>query len=84
MYSLLNINNIELNLEGLDQHWQRNSVRYFIIALVGKIKGEIVDRSHLILCTNNTLSGINVGETGKRLIVLKAVQAFKRGRFGYI
>ena len=47
-----------LDLAGLNQFWSRNDGTYFIIVLLGNIKGENVDRRHLIPCSNMTSSGI--------------------------
>jgi len=48
-----------LDLEGLNQHWNR-STEYVTIALLGRLKGEQHDLQHLIPCSNTTASGINV------------------------
>ena len=49
-----------LDLGGLRTNWTRNDGRYFLVALLGKIKGEKVRRSHLIPCINLTSSRIPV------------------------
>jgi len=43
-----------IDLDGTNRHWKRNDGSYLVIALKGKIKGETIDREHLIPCTNKT------------------------------
>ena len=47
-----------LDFSGLNEFLSRNNDSYFIVCLLGKIKGENVDRRHLIPCSNVTISGI--------------------------
>ena len=49
-----------LDIDGLNENWKRNDNSYFIITLLGKIKGENIDRRHLLQCVNHTDSGINL------------------------
>ena len=68
-----------LDLDGLISNWEKGDDTFFIVALLGKIKGELVDRQHLIPCTHVTSTGINVREIVKRLIRLKKSQGFNDG-----
>ena len=65
-----------LDLEGLIRHHSLETQKYFIIALRGKIKGEVNDRNHLIPCANTTKSGIQV-----RTVVYKLIQGKKESWF---
>ena len=60
-----------LDINGIINNWKRNDGRYFFVALMGKIKGEHVDRQHLVPCANETGSGIKVKNIVKRLILEK-------------
>jgi hypothetical protein len=60
-----------LDLSGLNRKWGVGGERYVVIALLGKIKGETGDRSHLLPCVNKTSSGINVRKSLKRLLDYK-------------
>ena len=60
-----------LDLGALHRHWERNDGTYFIIPLLGKIKGEYVDRSHLVPYSNYIRSNINMKRVVKQLINLK-------------
>ena len=68
-----------LDLARLNQFWSRNDVISFIIALLGKIKGEYVDRRYLIPCSNMTSSVIQVKSIVDRLRVTKRAAGFKDG-----
>ena len=68
-----------LDKSGLNQFWSRNDGTYFIIALLGKIKGENVDQRHLIPCSNVTSSGIEIKVIVDRLRVAKRAAGFKDG-----
>ena len=68
-----------LDLSGLNQFWSRNDGTYFIIALLGKIKGENVDQMHLIPCSNITSSGIEIKAIVDQLRVAKISAGFKDG-----
>jgi hypothetical protein len=48
-----------LDLKGMIQHSDKGDDTYFVVALLGKIKGEHHDRCHLLPCANTTSSGIN-------------------------
>ena len=49
-----------LNLKTLRKLRERATKEYFWISLLGKLKGEKVEKEHNIPCTNITSSGINV------------------------
>ena len=68
--SLQGCEGLLLDIEGLRKFWdpKRN---YILIALLGKIKGETGDRSHLIPCVRKTESGIEVFRVVERLIMEK-------------
>ena len=57
-----------LDLDGLIRYWNSDRKDYILIALLGKIKGESNDATHLILCVSITSSGINFREVIERLI----------------
>ena len=63
----------------LNQFLPSNDGTYFIICLLGKIKGENVDRRHLIPCSSVTSSGIWVNSIIDRLRVAKNKAGFKDG-----
>jgi len=67
-----------LDLKGLHKHRFR-SEGVVVIALLGRLKGERNDLSHLIPCTKITESGINVEYTIHRLLSLKQAAGFNRG-----
>jgi len=48
-----------LDLRGLNEHWN-NSANYVTISLIGKLKGERHDLTHLVPCVKTTSSGINI------------------------
>ena len=64
-----------LDLNGLNENWKRNDKSYFIIALLGKIKGKNIDQRHLIPCVNHTNSGIHIKKVIRRLKEAKKTQA---------
>ena len=57
--SLQGCKGLLLNLEGLRKLWDPNR-NYMVIALLGRIKGETGDNSHLIPCVKKTGSRIDV------------------------
>jgi len=67
-----------LDLHGLIKHW-RIVEDYVVIALLGRVKGESHDRSHLIPCTVKTSSNIDVRRNLKRLIEEKQRLGFSQG-----
>jgi len=67
-----------LDLDGLNRYW-RSSNDYIVIALLGRVKGEHHDLSHLIPCITRTKSGIRMKEIIKDLIEIKAANGFRNG-----
>jgi hypothetical protein len=65
-----------LNLHKLDED---KSTKYFIIPLMGKVKGEHHDRCHLLPCTTKTDSGIKPYEWLSMLLKLKTKQGISSG-----
>jgi len=59
-----------LDLAGLIKHWD-TSDEYLIIPLIGRLKGERHDLTHLIPCAKTTNSGINLYFLLRRHIDLK-------------
>ena len=47
-----------LDIEGIRKLRKRENERYFWIVLLGKLKGEHVDREHNVPCANTTKTGI--------------------------
>ena len=56
-----------LDLDGMNRHRERNDGTYFMITLLGKIKGEHTDIAHIIPCSNITSSGINAKYSIRRV-----------------
>ena len=63
-----------LDLQGINEKWKSNDGTFILIALLGKMKGENLDRSHLIPCANITSTGIKVKYIVRRLAKLKRSQ----------
>ena len=57
-----------LDLKALRKLKERATKAYFWLSLLGRLKGEKVEKEHNIPCSNVTLSGINVRRTVYRLI----------------
>ena len=53
--SLRGCEGLLLDLSGLNRKWGVGGDQYVVIALLGKIKGEMGDRSHLLPCVAKTL-----------------------------
>jgi hypothetical protein len=51
-----------VDIEGMLKYADTGDEQYFIVALLGKVKGEHQDRCHLLPCTTITSSGIKVKE----------------------
>jgi hypothetical protein len=68
-----------VDLEGMLKYEEKGGDRYFIVALLGKIKGEHQDRCHLLPCACITQSGIRVKEWVKALIQEKKNQGQVNG-----
>ena len=63
----------------LIKHWKRNDGTYFLIPLLGRIKGEDVERPHLIPCANTTSTNIQVKAVLRRLMKWKIKQGIVTG-----
>jgi hypothetical protein len=70
-----------LDLGGLRIHkiTEKPGVRYFLIPLLGKVKGEHHDRCHLLPCTLQTDSGIKPYKWISMLLSLKERQGLHEG-----
>ena len=68
-----------LDMNGLIRHWKWNDGTYFLIPLLGRIKGEDVERPHLIPCINTTSTTINAKAVVRRLMKLKMKQGIVTG-----
>jgi hypothetical protein len=70
-----------LDLGGLRVHKidERTSQKYFLIPLMGKVKGEHHDRCHLIRCMTQTDLGIRPYQWVKMLVQLKERQGLTEG-----
>jgi hypothetical protein len=51
-----------VDMKGMIEYENKGNNQFFIVALLGKIKGEHQDRCHLLPCATKTSSGINVKE----------------------
>ena len=63
-----------LDLQDINEKWKSNDGTFILIALLGEMKGETLDRSHLIPCANITRTGIKVKSIVRRLAKLKRSQ----------
>jgi len=68
-----------LDLAGLNKYARNESDEYFIIALLGRVKGEHHDLAHLIPCAIRTKSGIHVRGICERLRLEKEKRGFVIG-----
>jgi hypothetical protein len=60
-----------LDLDGLRRNKNEGGDEYFVVALLGKIKGEHHDLAHLLPCVHVTDSGVRVKEAVDDLIKIK-------------
>ena len=60
-----------VDLTGMRKNWKKGWPRYFLVALLGKVKGETHDRAHLLPCACVTSSGLQVLDIVQRLVTLK-------------
>ena len=67
------------DLDSINRFWDYNDRSYFILGLLGKLKGEHNSRTHLIPCTNVTSSGINVKGIVSKLVKEKKDLGFTKG-----
>lgn len=77
--SLRGVEGLLLDIEGLLQYRSKGDNSYFIITLLGKIKGEHHHRCHLLPCSNITSSGIPVKEWVHRLLDHMTERGFEKG-----
>ena len=68
-----------LDLKTLRKLKERATDDYFWLSLLGRLKGEKVEKEHNIPCTNITLSGINVRRIVYRLIDKKEEIGYSEG-----
>jgi hypothetical protein len=76
--SLRGAEGLLLDLSSLNLHWGKRE-DCITLALLGKIKGEDGDATHLIPCVKTTSSGIQVEVAVRRLMDLKKTQGFVGG-----
>ena len=57
-----------LDIEGTTKLKSRETERYFWVVLLGKLKGEHVDREHNVPCAHSTKNGIRVKKLVERII----------------
>ena len=67
-----------LDLRGLNENWN-SSNNYIVVSLIGRLKGERHDLTHLVPCVKVTSSGINFYEILKNHIFIKAQLNFTSG-----
>ena len=67
-----------LDLRGLNEHWN-DSATYVTISLIGRLKGERHDLTHLVPCVKTTSSGINFYRFLSNHLSLKAQANLKSG-----
>jgi hypothetical protein len=81
MISLRGSEGFLLDLGGLRKHAvdPSKALNYFIIPLLGKVKGEHHDRCHLLPCSFKTISGIKPYVWLERLVRVKALQGLVDG-----
>jgi hypothetical protein len=81
MVSLQGTEGFLLDLGGLRMHRisQNHNNNYFLIPLMGKVKGEHCDRCHLLPCTFQSDSGLKPYTWIRRLIVSKERQGLSYG-----
>ena len=68
-----------IDLDSLNRHWPPRNKHYVTIALLGRVKGETTDRTHLLPSVNITSSGVNVKNTLRRLLDEKNCLGMKDG-----
>lgn len=77
--SLRGVEGLLVDLEGMLSNINRGDGRYFIIALLGKIKGKHHGRCHLLPCVKETSSKIRVHAWVTRLMECKVNRGFVNG-----
>ena len=68
-----------LDLDGLNCHWTAEERGYVVITLLGKVKGESLDRSHLLPSVPVTDSGLDVRGALEALQDIKNLLGFRDG-----
>ena len=68
-----------LDLECTRRNRERRTERYFWVTLLGRLKGEHLDRQHHIPCTLVTSSGIRVEKVVERLVKEKELLGWVQG-----
>jgi hypothetical protein len=66
--SLRGCEGLLLDLGGLRRKWEAGGNKYDVIALLGKIKGEMGDWAHLLPLVHVTSSRINIQESLKHIL----------------
>ena len=79
MLSLRGPEGFLLDLKGLNRHWEGLRNEFVVFALLGKVKGELHNRAHLLPSATSTKLGLNVKETVKRFLDLKRKEGFTDG-----
>lgn len=79
IFSLRRNEGFILHLQGTHQKQDRNDGTFFIVALLGKIKGKNINRSYLIPCSNRTSSGLEVKKFVSRILKQKQQLGFGTG-----
>jgi hypothetical protein len=77
--SLRGVEGLLVDLEGMIENRCKGDQRYFIITLLGKIKGEHHGRCHLLPSVQTTSSGIGVYAWVNRLMNAKISRGFTNG-----
>lgn len=77
--SLRGVEGLLIDIKGLQDYIDKGDGTYFMIALLGKIKGEHHHRCHLLPCVNVTSSGINIKEWILLLLDHMNQKGFKTG-----
>ena len=66
--SFRGVDGFMLDLGGLRKNRERCNDKKIWIVLLGKLKGENLDREHFVTCANGTKSGIKVNKVVQRVI----------------
>ena len=77
--SLIGPEGLLINLDGLNRHWRPNRNEHITMALLGRVKGETLNQTHLLPCSIVTDSGIDVKHIVHSLLVDKLNFGLKDG-----
>lgn len=77
--SLRGVEGLLLDISGMLEHLNKGDETYFIIAFLGKIKGEHHHRCHLLPCSTSTSSGIEIKEWLLTLLEQMTSLGFRNG-----